>query len=191
MPSKDEMRETILQAAQCLFTRYGPVKTSVADIAREIGMSAANIYNFYPSRDAIIEAVGQQNLIALKQEIIEEISKTSGDWARIVVLFISTAKHMHDKLDNEKDILQLQALASKHSWNFVIDFHRFLHRTVQGIVSGAVKAGRLNHPDPNAAVAALFDCMVTALDPVLILKFTREDHFRRISAQLALLERAF
>jgi hypothetical protein len=33
--------------------------------------------------------------------------------------------------------------------------------------------------------------MISALDPVLILKFMRDDHLRRITAQLELLERAF
>ena len=191
MTTKDDMRQAILAAAQCLFTRYGPVKTSVADIARDLGMSPANIYNFYPSRDAIMEAVGTQNLITLRQRITEEISRTSGDWARIVVLFMSTARHMRDKLDNEKDILRLQALATKNRWAFVEDFHNFLRQTAEAVLCEAIEAGRLNHPDPHGAVDALFDCMISVLDPVLILKFEREDHLRRITTQLDLLERAF
>ncbi len=191
MTSKDDMREAILAAAQRLFTRYGPVKTSVADIARELGMSPANIYNFFPSRDAILEAVGTRDFSALQRDIADEITRTSGDWARIAVVFMSTAIHMHDKLANEKDILQLQALATKNRWNFVVDFHAFLRRTAETVLREAIEAGRLNHPDPNHAVSVLFDCMISALDPVLILKFSREDHFRRITAQLELLERAF
>jgi AcrR family transcriptional regulator len=170
MTTKEEMRQAILAAAQGLFRRYGPVKTSVADIARELGMSPANIYNFFPSRDAILEAVGTRNVIALQHDITEEIAQTSGDWARITVLFMSTARHMRDKLENEKDILQLEALATKNRWQFVEDFHAFLRRTAENVIREAVDAGRLHHPDPGAAVAALFDCMISALDPVLIVK---------------------
>jgi AcrR family transcriptional regulator len=32
-------------------------RTSVADIAAELGMSPANIYRFFPSRDAINESI--------------------------------------------------------------------------------------------------------------------------------------
>jgi AcrR family transcriptional regulator len=191
MTNKDETRQAILAAADSLFNRYGPVKTSVADIARHLGMSAANIYNFYPSRDAILEAAGTQHLGLLQRQITEEIARTSGDWARIVVLFMSTARHMREKLENEKDILQLQALATKNRWKFVEEFYEFLHKTAQIILSEAIDAGRLNHAHPDGVVEALFDCMMSALDPILILKFTRDDHFRRITAQLDLLERAF
>ena len=191
MATKDETRDAILSAAKRLFRRYGPVKTSMADIAREVGMSAPNLYNFFPSRDAIIEAIGTHELIVLQQEITDAVSKTSGDWARLSVLFLSTARHMHDKLGNEKDILQLQALEKKNRWKFVEDFHAFLRRTAETMLRDAISAGRIDHDDPGAAISALFDCMVSAWDPVLIPKFQRDDHLRRIAAQLSLLEKAF
>ncbi len=189
--TKDETREAILAAATGLFMRYGPVKTSMADIARELGMSPPNLYNFYPSRDAILEAIGTRDLSILRQEITDAIARTSGDWARIAVIFMSTAQHMHDKLGNEKDILQLQAIEKKNRWRFVDDFHAFLRRTAESVLREAIDSGRLDHDDPSGAISALFDCMISAWDPFLILKFERDDHLRRIVAQLSLLERSF
>ncbi len=189
--TKDETREAILAAAKGLFKRFGPVKTSMADIARELRMSPPNLYNFYPSRDAILEAIGTRELITLQQDITAAIRETSGDWARVAVMFMSTARHMHDKLGNEKDILQLQALEKKNRWKFVDDFHAFLRCTAETVLREAIDAGRLDHDDPGGAISALFDCLISAWDPVLILKFQRDDHLRRIAAQLSLLERAF
>ncbi len=189
--TKDETREAILAAARSLFMRYGPVKTSMADIARELGMSPPNLYNFYPSRDAILEAVGTRDLITLQKDITDAIARTSGDWARLAVIFMSTARHMHDKLGNEKDILQLQSLEKKNRWKFVEDFHVFLRRAAETVLRDAIDAGRLDHDDPSGAISALFDCMISALDPVLIMKFQRDDHLQRVAAQLSLLEKAF
>ncbi len=190
-PTKDETREAILAAAKGLFMRYGPVKTSMADIARELRMSPPNLYNFYPSRDAILEAIGTRELIKLQQDITDAITRTSGDWARVAVIFMSTTRHMHDKLGNEKDILQLQALEKKNHWKFVESFNDFLRRTAESVLRDAIDAGRLDHDDPGGAISALFDCMVSAWDPVLIRKFQLDDHLQRIAAQLSLLERAF
>ncbi len=191
MTTKDETREAILVAATGLFMRYGPVKTSMADIARELKMSPPNLYNFYPSRDAILEEIGTRDLLALQREITDAIAKTSGDWQRLAVMFMSTARHMHDKLGNEKDILQLQALEKKNQWKFVEDFHAFLRRTAETVLRDAIDAGRLAHVDPRGATLALFDCMISAWDPVLIRKLQRDDHLRRVAAQLSLLEKAF
>ena len=53
----DEARARILEAAEKQFRRVGYHRTSVADIAAELGMSPANIYRFFPSRDAINESI--------------------------------------------------------------------------------------------------------------------------------------
>ena len=53
----DEVRARILEAAEEQFRRVGYHRTSVADIAAELGMSPANIYRFFPSRDAINESI--------------------------------------------------------------------------------------------------------------------------------------
>ena len=154
-------------------------------------MSSANIYNFYASREAILEAVGACRLKALQQQITEDIAQTDGDWARIAILFTSTAHHMRRHLENDKDILQLQELKRKHKWQFVADFYDFLKQTTEKILQDGIDAGRLADIDPAWAVPALFDCMVSALDPILLNSFSRDDHVMRIQAQLRLLERAF
>jgi hypothetical protein len=53
----DEVRGRILDAAEGHFRRLGHRKTSVADIASELGMSPANVYRFFPSSDAINKSI--------------------------------------------------------------------------------------------------------------------------------------
>jgi AcrR family transcriptional regulator len=191
MATKDETRQAILETADKLFMRFGPTKTSVADIARKLGMSPANIYNFYPSREAILEAVGELHFTALRKCLAAQIETVEGDWRKIETLFLVTAQDMRRHLENETDILQLQALQAHHKWRFVDDFHAILKDTVRQIVSNAMAAGRFRTQDPHEATIALFDCMLGALDPFLILKFERHDHERRLKSQLDLLEFAF
>src|SRR3979411_3296461 len=53
----DDTRARIMEAAEALFRRLGFAKTAVADIAAELGMSPANVYRFFPSKNAIVEAI--------------------------------------------------------------------------------------------------------------------------------------
>lgn len=52
-----QRREEIIQAAHKCFITRGFHATGMADIAREFGMSAGHIYNYFPSKTAIIEEV--------------------------------------------------------------------------------------------------------------------------------------
>ncbi len=195
--TKDETRQAILLAAQQLFARFGPIKTSVADIARELGMSSTNIYNFYPSREAILEAVGTLEITTLKHRVVRKTDRTADHWTKIEVLYLETLRNLRDHLENEKDILQLQALAKKNGWQFVANYYRFvLDMTadilLKGCQSGAfhLERGCAGSSEAKAVALAMFDCLVSAVDPLIMRNFDRPEHERRVKAQLDLLKRA-
>src|SRR4030095_10963265 len=58
----DDTRARIMDTAEALFRRLGFAKTTVADIAAELKMSPANVYRFFPSKNAVIEAICQRCL---------------------------------------------------------------------------------------------------------------------------------
>src|SRR3954451_6995982 len=58
----DDTRARIMDCAEALFRRLGFAKTAVADIASDLGMSPANVYRFFPSKNAIVEAICQRCL---------------------------------------------------------------------------------------------------------------------------------
>ena len=49
-----DIRARILTTAERLFREIGYQKTTVADIARELRMSPANVYRFFDSKKSII-----------------------------------------------------------------------------------------------------------------------------------------
>lgn len=53
----DELRLTILAAAEERFRTYGYNKTTMVEIAQDCGCSAANLYRYFPSKQDIAEAV--------------------------------------------------------------------------------------------------------------------------------------
>src|SRR5215218_593101 len=59
---QDDTRARIMETAEALFRRLGFAKTAVADIAAELRMSPANVYRFFPSKNAIVEAICQRCL---------------------------------------------------------------------------------------------------------------------------------
>src|SRR5215813_1934995 len=58
----DDTRARIMDTAEALFRRPGFAKTAVADIAAELKMSPANVYRFFSSKNAIVEAICQRCL---------------------------------------------------------------------------------------------------------------------------------
>jgi len=50
-------RERIVETAEGLFRRVGYSKTTVANIARQLDMSSANVYRYFPSKEHINEEI--------------------------------------------------------------------------------------------------------------------------------------
>ena len=53
----DERRANILEAAERAFVRYGFHAATMTQVAEEAGMSAGNLYRYFPSKEAIVEGL--------------------------------------------------------------------------------------------------------------------------------------
>ncbi len=104
-----DTRARIETVAEALFRRVGYQKTTVADIARELSMSPANVYRFFPSKSAINEAIAAQMLggVAAGAEAIAASTAPAPDRLRALLhhlfesdlrLFIQD-RRMHDMVE--------------------------------------------------------------------------------------------
>ena len=71
--TETEMKCRILATAERLFRDIGYLKTTVADIAKTLKMSPANIYRFFDSKKAIHEGVARR-LMAEVEDAAEAIA---------------------------------------------------------------------------------------------------------------------
>ncbi|WP_456488543.1 TetR/AcrR family transcriptional regulator [Caminibacter pacificus] len=69
--SKEAKKEQIMKTALELFAKKGFYTTTIADIAREMGMSVGNMYNYFPSK----ESLAKELLIYTSKKFGEEIRK--------------------------------------------------------------------------------------------------------------------
>ncbi len=59
---RDERRAHILAAARRCFVRDGFHQTSMQDLVSEAGLSSGAVYRYFASKNAMIEAIAEQNL---------------------------------------------------------------------------------------------------------------------------------
>ncbi|MDO8614424.1 MAG: TetR/AcrR family transcriptional regulator [Dehalococcoidia bacterium] len=66
-------RDQIVNAAWACFARRGYHQTTMQDIATEAGLSAGAIYRYYPSKEAVLEAINDRS---------QEMGRAMVEWAR-------------------------------------------------------------------------------------------------------------
>ena len=91
-----DTRERILEVAERLFRQIGYQKTTVADIAKELRMSPANVYRFFDSKKAIHEGVAR-GLMGGVEEAAQSIATSAGPAAARLRELITSIHHMNSE----------------------------------------------------------------------------------------------
>ena len=100
--SKNEKKEIIMKTALSLFAKRGFYNTTIADIAKEMGMSVGNMYNYFTSK----EALAKELLIYTSKRFGDEIRKINDldinskeKIKKIVELYFSIAESEPELVD--------------------------------------------------------------------------------------------
>ncbi|HSR63805.1 MAG TPA: TetR/AcrR family transcriptional regulator [Gammaproteobacteria bacterium] len=78
----EAIRQQILAAADNLFRHYGYNKTTMVEIAEDIGMSAANLYRYFANKQDIVHECARRYMaerIALLREAVSKPDLTAGE----------------------------------------------------------------------------------------------------------------
>ena len=164
----DEVRERILDVAEEHFRRVGHRKTSVADIAAELGMSPANVYRFFPSRDAINEYICRRVLNEVV-EIAFAIARTNlSPLEKLDRLLTAVYQHNRARLIKERGMHDLIVAAVQENWA-IIKMHIAQMVTIfEVIIREGIEAGEFEVDDSAEAARAVKTTFMPFFHPVLI-----------------------
>lgn len=188
--TKEETRQCILTKADEWFRRYGFGKTTIADLAGELGMSPANIYKFFPSKNAIIQACAERNIRTLKSTILADIRTGGSACSRLEKMTITVFQFHRELLRNERQIFNLIQTAREEAWSCIEDYDTFLLGILHQLVEEGVHTGEFRADLPPDTVVLLRDCLMSAFHPHLRRDFHPDEDDTRASNQVRFLCRA-
>ena len=128
-----------------LFRQYGFEKTTVADIARELGMSSANIYKFFPSKRAIVESSAERNLGTLVEAVCKVIHAPGGALERMEETLL-TIHHFHQKrlIEDRSRMVKILMAAIDENWACIRRYDDFLLDTMSDLIQQGVDSGEFH-----------------------------------------------
>ena len=159
---KLDTRVRILVEAERLFRHYGYTKTTVADIARELEMSPANVYRFFPSKSAIHEAIADR-MLADRVASVLKISKLPLPASeRLKIHAVESYRSTIETMLDEHKVHEMVMVAMDERWP-VIDRHlELINEIVATMIADGIAAGEFADQDPKRA-AVCFTASIIAL----------------------------
>ncbi len=150
-----DTRERILVVAEHLFREIGYQKTTVADIARELRMSPANVYRFFDSKKGIHEGVARVLMGEVEVEA-QAIAARAGPAAERLRELMKTVHRMNcERYVGDSKLHEMVEIAMEESWEVCVAHMELITETIGGVIAQGAASGEFEVPDvPLAAMCA-------------------------------------
>jgi AcrR family transcriptional regulator len=150
-----DTREKILVVAERLFRQIGYQKTTVADIAKELRMSPANVYRFFDSKKAIHEGVAR-GLMGEVEQAAQTIAAGRGPAASRLRELMKTVHRMNtERYVGDSKLHEMVEIAMQEDWDVCVTHMLSITETIGSIVGQGAATGEFEVADvPLAAMCA-------------------------------------
>jgi AcrR family transcriptional regulator len=164
----DDTRARIMAAAEALFRRIGFAKTAVADIAAELGMSPANVYRFFPSKNAIVEAICQRCLAAVEDKAWAVARAPGPAGERIERLILEILNFHKENLLTEQRVNDLVMAAIELSWDAIRAHKEVMRAAVETILRDGIASGEFEAVEPQETAHLILVSVIAFTHPMVI-----------------------
>ena len=148
MHKENDQRQQIIETAERLFREIGFQKTTVADIARELRMSPANIYRFFGAKSEINAAVARQFMGDLEAKA-ERIAAVPGPASeRMRALIKATAAMNAERYIGDRKLHDMVEVALNEQWPIVEQHIERIAACLAHIIAEGIASGEFAPGDP-------------------------------------------
>jgi AcrR family transcriptional regulator len=163
-----DTRARILLTAERLFREIGYQKTTVADIAKVLKMSPANVYRFFDSKRAIHEAVACRLMGEVEQAASAIAAKPVSATERMRELLMTVHYMNKERYVGDSKLHEMVTIAMEEDWK-VCDTHlEFLVGTVGKVLVDGMASGEFKPGDPMTTALCVFSAMLRFFHPQII-----------------------
>lgn len=168
VPPLQDTRHRIVETAERFFREIGYQKTTVADIAKALRMSPANVYRFFDSKKAINEAVAER-LMAEVESALEGIAASPDAAPARLRRLLETAHRMNaTRYVGDVRIHEMVEIAMSESWAVIRGHIQRVDAIYRRVLADGVASGEFVAQDPALAAACVRTAFVRFCHPQLI-----------------------
>jgi AcrR family transcriptional regulator len=185
-----DTRARIVAQAEEYFRLYGYQKTTVADIAKALKMSPANVYRFFDSKKAINEAVADVLMTEVEAAAGTIASSARPASERLREFLRAVSAMSAERYIGDRKMHEMVAVALEESWPIVHAHVDRLHAMLLRIVVDGVESGEFDVPDPSLAARCVHAAVIKYTHPQMIAECAAENLRPELDAMTDFLLRA-
>ena len=169
-PKDVETRARIVEVAERLYREIGFQKTTVADIARELRMSPANVYRFFGSKAEINGAVANHVLSSIVAASAAIVDGPGSAGERLRALVRNNEKMNAERFVGERKLHEMVEVALNDEWPIVTEYVQTMRMLMGRLVAEGVASGEFAAIDPAQGAALVQASTICYCHPRLMVE---------------------
>jgi AcrR family transcriptional regulator len=189
-PSADVRLLTI--AAQQL-RAHGAKAVTVVGVAELAGMTHANVYRYFPSKAALIDAIAARWLKSLEAEIAEIADAPDPADDKLERLLQAVARAQRDLLAENRHLFDVYCDATETNRALVRKHRARLRHLIERVVDEGIATGKFDPRDRERALAFIGDAAYRFINPIAVrldAEIPSDIVDQRLAATIRVIERA-
>jgi len=163
-----DMQARIIVVAERLFREIGYQKTTVADIAKVMRMSPANVYRFFDSKKSIVAAVAQRLMGEVEDASRAIIAGRQPATLRLRELLTSIHQMNAERYVGDSKLHEMVAIAMEESWDVCKAHMERVTGHIAEVIADGAASGEFHAPDVPLAAMCTCTAMLRFFHPQMI-----------------------
>ena len=139
-------------------------------------MSPANVYRFFSSKNAIVEAICQRCLSELDDKAWAVGRSRGSASARMETLFLEILNYHRENLITEKRVHDIVLVAMENNWDAIRAHTEAIRTIIELILRDGIESGEFEPVDPRESSLVIKRSMVTFCHPLMVAECLEDDH---------------
>ncbi|WP_455203241.1 TetR/AcrR family transcriptional regulator [Kaarinaea lacus] len=169
----EEIRQQILTAAEQRFRFYGYNKTTMAEIAKDCNMSAANLYRYFDNKLAIAVALARGCLAESENQLLSIVNQPEISASERIRNFVfETLRYTYTQWSETPRINEMVEAVCQERMDIVKQHMDSRRTSLVGLLEQGVRQGEFAVPDPQKTAGALLTAVTLFDVPMLMPLFS-------------------
>src|SRR6267378_4061733 len=165
---ESDTRERILEVALRLFREIGYQKTTVADIAKVLRMSPANVYRFFDSKKAINEGVARRLMGGVEDAAQAIATRHESAVSRLRELVTTVHRMNCERYVGDSKLHEMVEIAMEESWEVCVAHMERITQTIGAVIAEGAASSEFEAPDVPLAAMCACTAMMRFFHPQMI-----------------------
>ncbi len=166
LPESQDVR--ILDLAAEHVRRFGASRLRIVAVAQDAGMTHGNVYRYFPSKEALFDAVTEQWLKPVEAACRMIAESPDPAFDKLERIIVSVHRSYRDKLEADPKIFDLFCQSMEEGRAVGRKHRTRLQAEIQRVLDEGTSGGMFDIADQRRALALVFDAVYRFMSPVSI-----------------------